>query len=100
MEKVIGEAPVVTTNAVAASEEPRLPRPTHAPSSDLAPSRRASPGASPAAGGQEMRLTADEAEVANSLYGNPNSDDYIPEPAKRYERYWTNKQKLRDAGRS
>lgn len=67
-------------------------------SADVAPARRASPGANPQ-GSRQFTLSADEQEVADSMYGNPNSDDYIADMGARYKRYHDNKQRLRDAGR-
>lgn len=68
------------------------------PSSDLAPQRRSTPGQDP--NGGRFSLTAEEREVADSLYGNPNGMDYMPEASERYRRYHDNKQKRRDQNRA
>ena len=64
----------------------------------LAPQRRASPGQSPS-GGRDINLTADQAEVADGLYGQPNSADYIADQGERYRHYWENMEKRRAQGR-
>jgi hypothetical protein len=86
MERILGETAEVR-------ETPAAATPTRQQSADLAPQRRASPGGAPA-GTVEMRLTADEAEVANGLYGNPDSEDYLPNQVDRFKKYWTNKQRM------
>lgn len=94
MERILGEGeqtPVVERQA----EQPRQERTM---SSDIAPQRRASPGSEPR-GSREIRLTADQAEVADGLYGNPNSGDFIPDPAERYKKYYENLERRRAAGR-
>ncbi len=69
-------------------------------SSDIAPQRRVSPGAEPRGSAREIKLTADEAEVADNLYGDPNSGaDFIPNQADRYKKYFENKEKRRAQGR-
>jgi hypothetical protein len=100
IEKTLGEAPAVANADPVDPQTTRKdpPRNERAPSSDMAPQRRSAPGAAPP-GRVEMKLTADEADVADSMYGQPNSEEYIPDQAKRYEKYWTNKEKLRAAGR-
>jgi len=79
--------------------EAPLPRQERAPSADIAPQRRSAPGNAPQGGGQEFRLTADEAEVADGLYGNPNADGYIADPGERYRHYHTMKELQRSRGR-
>jgi hypothetical protein len=69
-------------------------------SSDLAPQRRSAPGAQPSGGGREIKLTADECEVADALYGNQNNEDYLPNRAERYERYDTMKRRRAESGRT
>jgi hypothetical protein len=66
-------------------------------SADLAPSRRSGPGQQPAGSQQEWRLTPDEKEMADGMYGNPNSIAgwYEPDPAKRYKRYYDNAQLMK-----
>lgn len=94
IERVLGES------------ETQSPRPSasanghdRAPSADLAPQRRASPGQQPQGGGQEWRLSADEAEIADGLYGQQNQPDYIADQPTRYRHYWEMKEKLRQSGR-
>lgn len=91
MNKILGEDAQEPTRETPRQQDRSL-------SSDLAPQRRAAPGQQPA-GGTEKRLSAEEAEVADGFYGNPNSDDYIPEQAKRYEHYWDMRERRRQAGR-
>lgn len=68
-------------------------------SADIAPGRRAAPGAEAAGSGRQIRLTADQVEVADALYGDSSKDDYEPDHAKRYARYAANVQRMRDSGR-
>jgi hypothetical protein len=58
---------------------------------DVAPQRR-QPGQQSSQ--NEVRLTADEVEVADAMYGKT-----IPDQAERYRHYATQKQKLRESGR-
>lgn len=89
MEKVLDEDP-------APARQPAERRP---PSSDLAPTRRSSPGADPS-GGKSIRLTADQVEAADGMFGNPgNAEFYEADPAKRYAKYAGYVQRMRDAGR-
>lgn len=62
-------------------------------SADLAPARRSVPG-QPPAGSREIRLSADQREVADALYGNPAGDNYIADEAQRYKHYSDNLQKM------
>lgn len=87
MERILGEE---------AEEQPRQIE--RAPSSDLTPQRRAAPGREPS-GGRHITLTADQREVADGLYGQPNSDEYIADEAKRYEHYHNNLERMRASGR-
>ena len=82
---------------VRGSEQQRQ-TPTRQPSADIAPQRRATPGAD-IQGTREIRLTADQAEVADGLYGQPNSPDYIPDQGERYRKYHENLERRRAAGR-
>jgi hypothetical protein len=67
-------------------------------SADLPASRRAAPGADPSEGQRTIRLTADEREIADSMFGDPNQETfYIADQGKRYEHYHT--MKMRKAGR-
>lgn len=93
MERILGEEAQEPT-------QQRMQREVQerAPSADIAPQRRSSPGQVPQ-GSREIRLTADQAEVANGLYGNPNSGDYIPDEAERYRKYHENLERRRAAGR-
>ena len=68
------------------------------PSADLPASRRAGPGQSPVGSAQDIRLTADEVEVADGLYGDPNNDWYIADTAQRYRHYHTMKQRKSGRG--
>lgn len=92
MERILGEG-----EETPARQEPRQTQ-TRQPSADIAPQRRAVPGGD-VQGTREVRLTPDEAEVADGMYGQPNSPDYIPERDKRYLKYHENKERLRLAGR-
>jgi hypothetical protein len=78
-------------------QQPRQPQ-DRGMSSDLAPQRRAAPGQNPP-GRQEWTLTADEAEVADGLYGQPNSPDYIADRGARMKHYYDMKERRRAAGR-
>ena len=62
---------------------------------DLPPARRSGPGQQPS-GSQEIRLTPEEAEIADGMYGDPNSgpDWYVPSQKDRYLRYAANKAKM------
>lgn len=66
-------------------------------SADLAPSRRSGPGQQPAGSQQEWHLTEDEKEMADGMYGNPNSITgwYEPSAPKRYKRYYDNMQMMK-----
>lgn len=90
MEEVLGES------KREAPEPPR--RAERQMSSDVAPGRRAAPGAAPA-GSREISLTADQVEVADSLYGNPSSPDYIADQGARYKKYSDNLARMRASGR-
>lgn len=94
MEEVLGEGRQESHDR----EEP-APRATRQPSGDLPPQRRPSPGTPPSAGRKLVELTADQAEVADGLYGNPASDSYIADPAARYKKYADNLQRMRASGR-
>ncbi len=96
VERVLGETPEV--RAETRQETRQEPQQDRAPSSDLAPQRRPAPGQN-ASGGREIRLTADQAEVADGLYGQPNSPDYIADQGERYRHYHANLEKRRAAGR-
>jgi len=73
--------------------------PARRPSADLAPTRRSAPGAAPA-GRVRVELTATEREIADAMYGDPNTAiNYIQNPAERYEHYFKNKEAMRAAGR-
>ena len=98
MEKILGEGAQQQTQAEPSRREDASPQTERAPSADLAPQRRASPGQSPS-GGREIKLTADQAEVADGLYGQPNSADYIADQGERYRHYWENMEKRRAQGR-
>lgn len=70
------------------------PRPRQQ-SADLAPQRRPAPGASPP-NSREISLTADQVEVAEALYGNPSSPEYVADKAERYRKYHTNLQRMKE----
>lgn len=95
MERILGEGETESRQTESRQTEPRQER---APSADIAPQRRASPGQD-VRGSREIRLTADQAEVADGLYGNPNGSDYISDPAERYKKYYDNLERRRAAGR-
>jgi hypothetical protein len=92
IERVIGET------GDGATEAPPARRADRNASADVAPQRRASPGTAPQ-GSREIRLTADQAEVADSLYGNSSSPDYIADQGERYKKYAANLERMRASGR-
>jgi hypothetical protein len=60
-------------------------------SADLPPSRRAGPGERPSGSDVVAKLTEDEMEMADGMYGNPNNSNwYEPDRGKRYKRYAEN----------
>ena len=68
-------------------------------SADLPASRRSAPGQEPAGAQRQVRLTPDEVDIADGLYGNPNDTDwYIANPAERYRKYHENKQRMASRG--
>lgn len=70
------------------------------PSADLPPSRRAAPGQQPAGAQQPVRLTPDEVEIADGMYGQPTLEgSYIADPAERYRHYYNLKQLQISRGR-
>jgi hypothetical protein len=77
------------------ADPPRRER-AYQESSDLPPARRAGPGQQPSGNTQEVRLTPEEAEIADGMYGDPNSgpDWYVPNQKERYLRYAANKAKM------
>lgn len=85
MEEILGE-----------SDAPREPvRPAaRQQSADLPAGGHRAPGA-PQSGGREVRLSADEAEIADALYGNPSGDNYIADQAARYKHYHANKERMK-----
>lgn len=91
MEEILGE--------VKRSEDEPAPAPRErgGVSADVAPARRPAPGQS--TGRQEIRLTADEREIADGLYGNPGLEGYIADEAERYKKYHGNKQRMIASGR-
>lgn len=91
IERIIGE------------EQPRQEtqqqqRQERGPSADLPPQRRASPGQNPT-GGREWNLTADEAEIADGIYGDPNQSNHIADKGERYKHYWDMKEYQKAKGR-
>lgn len=81
---------------------PRRDPPQRAPSADLTPQRRSAPGNAPQGSSQEWKLTADEVEVADGLYGNANvgpEGGYIADPGARYKKYYDLKELQRSRGR-
>lgn len=57
-------------------------------SADLPASRRSGPGEDPSGGAKVVKLSADEREMADGLFGDPNrTDSYISDEGKRYEYY-------------
>lgn len=89
MERILGEGE---------APQQQEQRQTRQPSADIAPQRRASPGGD-VQGTREIRLSADQAEVADGLYGQPNSLDYIPDQGERYRKYFENLERRRSSGR-
>lgn len=96
MERILGEGETVTQPQQTQTEQRQAP--ARQPSADIAPQRRASPGGD-IQGTREIRLTADQAEVANGLYGQPNNPDYIADEGERYRKYHENLERRRAAGR-
>lgn len=96
MEKILGENETRTETPAPRHEEPRHQE--RAPSADITPQRRASPGQDPV-GSKQIRLTADQREVADGLYGQPNMDGYIADEVERYTHYYNNLQRRIAAGR-
>ena len=86
IEEILGEG-----RAEASRETPRQ---TRQQSADLPAGGHRAPGA-PAGGSREIRLSADEAEIANSLYGNPSSDMYIADEAERMKHYAKNRDRMK-----
>lgn len=80
------------------TRQPAKPAARSNQSPDLPASRRSGPGEPPAGARGEVRLSADEVEVADGLYGDPNSDWYIGDTAKRYSHYAAMRE--RKAGRA
>lgn len=97
IERILGEEGQQQTQEDPPRGQQR-PAPRQSQSADLPASRRAGPGENPAGARGEVRLSADEVEVADGLYGDPNSDWYIAETGKRYSHYA--EMKARKAGRS
>jgi hypothetical protein len=96
IERILGEEPQQTQRRQ--PEPPARQQPQRGPSADLPPSRRAGPGEESSGGGQPIRLTAEEADIANSLFGDPNRKmSFIPDEGKRYQHYYD--MKKRAAGR-
>jgi hypothetical protein len=92
MEELLGESRQETRTDPPPRERER------GQSTDVPPQRRSNPGATPS-GGREIRLTADQVEVADGLYGNPSSPDYVADPAERYRKYAGNLERMRASGR-
>ena len=86
MEEILGEG------RSEARETPR--QASRQQSADLPASGHRAPGA-PAGGSREIRLSADEADIANSLYGNPSTDMYIADEAERFKRYASNRERMK-----
>ena len=84
MEELLGES-----RSEAEPEREPAKRPM---SSDMAPQRRATPNAAPA-GAREIRLTADQVEIANALYPD------ISDQAERYKKYADNLERMKASGR-
>jgi len=86
MEEILGES------------RQEVPRETRRPqSADLPAGGHRAPGASQA-GSREVRLSADEAEMANAMYGNPSTDMYIADEAERFKRYAANRERMKSRG--
>ena len=99
IERILGEERQTGGDTGRVQEQPSRPanRSASAQSADLPASRRAAPGQQPAAGANEIRLTAEEAEMAEGMYGNPNDPQwYIADRAERMRRYAENKRKIAD----
>ena len=86
MEEILGEG-----RADASRETPRQSRQQ---SADLPAGGHRAPG-SPQGGSREVRLSADEAEIADALYGNPSADGFIADQGARYKHYAANKERMK-----
>lgn len=95
IERILGEEAPQQEGQYPPARQPAKPGVRQ--SADLPASRRAGPGETPAAGRGEVRLSGDEVEVADGLYGDPNSDWYIADTGKRYSHYA--EMKARKSGR-
>ena len=92
IERILGEAPETTAQQAPARQERGM-------SADIAPQRRVAPGRD-VQGSQEWKLTPDQVEMADGMYGQVNQPDtYIADPAVRYKHYYDNRQKLIASGR-
>lgn len=87
MEEILGEARTDVSR-----ETP--PRQQRQQSADLPAGGPRAPGASQG-GSREVRLSADEAEIADALYGNPSADGFIPDQGARYKHYAANKERMK-----
>jgi hypothetical protein len=95
IERILGEE--VQQQEETPARQPAKPAARSNQSADLPASRRSGPGESPAGARGEVRLSGDEVEVADGLYGDPNSDWYIADTGKRYSHYA--EMKARKSGR-
>ncbi len=94
IERILGEASEPTTQ-----QQPAARPQERAMSADIAPQRRVAPGRE-VQGSQEWKLTPDQVEIADGMYGQPNQvDTFIADPAARYKHYYDNRQKLIASGR-
>ena len=101
IERILGEESEQPNNRRNDPPPPRnQPSNRQAQSADLPASRRSGPGENPAGSQGEIRLTPEEVDMADGLYGNPNSekDWYIADPAKRYAHYHEMKQRKLSRG--
>ncbi len=97
IERILGEE---LTDAGDGGQQRDTPPPrqqTRTQSADLPASRRSEPGRAPAGSQVEIRLTPEQVEMADGMYGNPNDPNwYIADPKERYTRYAANMKKVAD----
>jgi hypothetical protein len=101
IEEILGEtrsSPSERSAAASSGHDAEEP-PARRQSADLPPTRRAGPGAAPA-GRVRVELSAFEREIADGMYGDPNTAvNYIADPGARYEHYAKNRETMLAAGR-
>lgn len=69
-------------------------------SADVVPQRRAAPAQRTQGEGAETKLSREEAEIADMMYGNPTSGDFIENRADRYKKYAKNRDLVNRMGKA